>query len=197
MGIKTVDFYEVSVDFSEDGRGGYETVGRFWEEPVAKAFAKGRAPLKRDARVTPIHLVIADGIDDMDGYREEEKIQKALAKLNDEDKRVLGLVFLEADQPEKSETRPAIEPLEFYEVSDVFTEDGRGPQTVIGRFWDSKVADEYAQDRGNYRTDAKVKKVNLHIANSIEDMEEYKTEEIRQKALAKLSTEEKRALNLD
>lgn len=92
MGIKTVEFFEVGDDYSEDGRGRFKTIGRFWDRKVADAYAIKRGNFGKDAQVHPVALPIADSIADMDAYHDEEKRQQALNKLTDEDKRVLGLI---------------------------------------------------------------------------------------------------------
>lgn len=89
-----------------------------------------------------------------------------------------------------------IKVIEYYQVADVLTEDGRGSETVIGRFWDEKVANRFSIGRGNYGSDAKVRKVELVIADEQEDMDAYHVEEVRQKALKKLTEKERKALGL-
>jgi hypothetical protein len=86
--------------------------------------------------------------------------------------------------------------IEFYEVSDCFTEDGRGPTTVIGRITDQGEANKYAYKRGNYGQDAHVRKVNLIIVDTANEMKEYDKQEKRQLALAKLTDEERVLLGI-
>lgn len=89
-----------------------------------------------------------------------------------------------------------IKTIEFFEVGDRYTEDGSGPFQVIARFWDEAVASRYAEKRGNYGSDAKVKPASIVIADTAQDMNDYHQKELAQKALDKLSYEEKVALGL-
>ncbi|MCU7501414.1 MAG: hypothetical protein HF309_19225 [Ignavibacteria bacterium] len=84
----------------------------------------------------------------------------------------------------------------YYSVHDVFTVDGMGPETVIGRFGSEEVAKEYAKDRGNYKKDAYVTPHTLVICSSIEELAQAKKEELKQHALSKLTKEEKEILGL-
>lgn len=90
----------------------------------------------------------------------------------------------------------SIKTVKFYEVGDSFDAEGKGPHEVIGRFWEQPESDKFAKGRGNYGKDAQVKPVTLIIADTCEDMDNYRDEELRQKALKKLTDEEKRVLNL-
>lgn len=90
----------------------------------------------------------------------------------------------------------AIQTVKFFEVGDRYDEEGKGPFQVIGRFWDGKEAEKYARGRGNYGSDATVKPQNLVVADSCEDMDNYRDEELRLKALGKLTDEDKRVLGL-
>lgn len=89
-----------------------------------------------------------------------------------------------------------VKTIEFFEVGDAYDAEGKGPFKVIGRFWDEDEADKFGTGRGNYGNDAKVNPVTLVIADTCEDMKDYQDAELRQKALSKLSAEEKRVLGL-
>lgn len=90
----------------------------------------------------------------------------------------------------------SIQTIEFFEVGDHYAEDGSGPFKIIGRLWNNDEANAFAKGRGNYGSDAQVKPVKLIISDTVGDQENYLREEFRQKALDKLSYEEKVALGL-
>lgn len=117
----------------------------------------------------------------------EPALQEHLSAFNTDPKRVLSAqlwVF------ESSKT------ITFTEVGDSYDAEGKGPYEVIGRFWDDKEAEKFAKGRGNYGKDAHCRTKTLIIAETCEDMEQYKVEEVRQRALNKLSAEEKAALGV-
>lgn len=89
-----------------------------------------------------------------------------------------------------------IQVIEYYEISDVYSEDGRGPSRVIARITDYSEALNYARGRGNYDGNANVSPAKMIIADTAADMEEYGVEEKRQSALAKLTETEKELLGL-
>ena len=91
MGISTIEFFEIGDCYTEDGRGPFTVIARLRDENEAKAFAEGRGNYKKDAVVRPVRLILADTAEDMDAYHQEERRQKALAKLTAEDKALLGL----------------------------------------------------------------------------------------------------------
>lgn len=64
-----------------------------------------------------------------------------------------------------------VKTIEYYEVGDCYSEDGRGAWTTIARFSSQKVAEEYAKKRGNYEQDATVRREVLIIADSISELE--------------------------
>ena len=90
-GITTISFWEVWDDFAVDGRGDMRIIGNFWDKKTAEAFAKKRGNYEKDANVTHREFVIMDNAQKIDEYEEEIKRRRALAKLNEEDKKVLKL----------------------------------------------------------------------------------------------------------
>ncbi len=84
----------------------------------------------------------------------------------------------------------------YYKVWDVFTVDGRGPPTEIGKFTNERDANEWARGKGNYNGDAVVSEINLNIAESIEEHAIYTQAEARQKALNKLNAADRIALGI-
>ena len=87
--------------------------------------------------------------------------------------------------------------LTFYEVYDDFSSDGRGNMIrVVGRFTKESDAKLYAVGRGNYEQKASVREKNVVVAESIKEMEEVEVEERKQKALNKLTKEERELLGL-
>jgi len=84
----------------------------------------------------------------------------------------------------------------YYSVHDAFDAEGRGPDQEIGAFFDKGVADDYAKGNGNYGNDARVTQKVIVICDTAEELTERKIVQIRLKALAKLTTEEKEALGL-
>jgi hypothetical protein len=89
-----------------------------------------------------------------------------------------------------------IKTIEFVEVGDRFDAEGKGSFEVIARFWDGVEANKYAKGRGNYGADALCRSQKLTIADTCADMDDYRTEQVRLKAMEKLTEDEKRALGL-
>ena len=84
----------------------------------------------------------------------------------------------------------------YYSVHDAFDEEGRGPDQEIGAFFELIVAKSYAQGNGNYGHDAQVTRKVLIICDTVNELEERKLELGREKALAKLTSEDKELLGL-
>jgi hypothetical protein len=61
--------------------------------------------------------------------------------------------------------------IEYYEVGDCYSEDGRGEWRAIACFSSKDVAEEYAKKRGNYEHDATVRREVIIIADSISELE--------------------------
>jgi hypothetical protein len=87
--------------------------------------------------------------------------------------------------------------LSYYEVYDVYSEDGRGPITIIGRFTNESDATGYAKGRGNYNSNARVKPASIAIVESLDEAEDFDKIKKRNAALAKLTPAERVLLGLD
>lgn len=88
-----VEYYEVSDNYSEDGRSPYgdKVIGRFTKENSANLYAKGRGNYGSDARVTYRKFYIAIDTNEIHLIQEREKLDAALGKLTEEEKTLLGL----------------------------------------------------------------------------------------------------------
>jgi len=84
--------------------------------------------------------------------------------------------------------------IRYFEVWDCFDPEGKGPKETIAFFWEHGEAVKFSKGRGNYGKDAFVKIVDVSICDTTEDLEEYKTEVLKKKALAKLTEDERKLL---
>lgn len=84
----------------------------------------------------------------------------------------------------------------FWEVSDVYSVDGVGSSTVIGRFNTKDTATAYSKGKGNYGKHAKVNQVTMQICDTLADIEQAKKNDKIAKALEKLTDEEKELLGI-
>jgi len=64
-----------------------------------------------------------------------------------------------------------VQVIEFYEVSDVYSEDGRGTPTVIARITDHDEAFRYAKGKGYFAGDASVRPRTITIVDKALEME--------------------------
>lgn len=74
--------------------------------------------------------------------------------------------------------------------------DGCGPNTTIGTFSSYCDAVAFSHKKGNYGQDAKVRTVVLKICESLTEIEKLNKDNIKEKALAKLTVEERKALGV-
>jgi hypothetical protein len=91
--IKKIVYFEVHDNFSVDGMDPAmgKTIGNFFEEKVAKEFAKGRGNYKKDAHVTRQVVLICETPNDVYGMEKENLKEQALAKLSKEEREALGV----------------------------------------------------------------------------------------------------------
>lgn len=89
-----------------------------------------------------------------------------------------------------------VQTIEFYEVADVYSEDGRGFPTIIARITDRAEAFTYAKGKGNFGGDANVSLKRITLVDKADELEDYKREEDRLRALDKLTDKEKELLGL-
>lgn len=88
-----VDYYEVSDDFSEDGRSGQtKIIGRFSKEAVANEFAKGRGNYGHDAHVNHESFWVAETLGEINRIKDVDDRERALAKLTVREKKLLGII---------------------------------------------------------------------------------------------------------
>ena len=89
----TIRYYEVSDNYSEDGRGinADKVIGNFTTPGVAEEYAKGKGNYGQDARVIPRTLILAEAIEDMKFFDKEQRREQALAKLTPEEIKLLGI----------------------------------------------------------------------------------------------------------
>jgi len=85
---------------------------------------------------------------------------------------------------------------EYYEIGDAYDPEGKGPWQTIARITDQHEAKLYSRSRGNYNRDAQVRPVKVVVVDTADEMKEYQEEEKRQRALDKLTAEEKKLLGL-
>ena len=86
--------------------------------------------------------------------------------------------------------------VKYFEVHDVYSDDGYGPTKVIGRFSNHDIANRYAKGRGNYNHDAKVTEVEVIICDNFKEIEEMENRKLRESALKKLTDAERKALGV-
>lgn len=92
MPIRTIEYFEVSDNYSEDGRGNdIRIIGNFSTREIADKFSNGRGNWGAKASVIPRRIHICDSIQDVGVLAHQEAVEKALAKLTDEEKRLLNL----------------------------------------------------------------------------------------------------------
>jgi hypothetical protein len=84
----------------------------------------------------------------------------------------------------------------FFEVGDVYTEDGMGPWTCKARFSNRSVAETFAKNAGNYGHKAGIREVTITICDTIEQVKIAEEEAARAFALSKLTKEERWLLGL-
>ena len=91
--VNHVTYWEVSDNFSEDGRDphGHKVIGCFSKQEVANQYAEGNGNYGHDARVQRKDLVIVDSIEELEKATKIAKIQAALSKLTEEEKELLGI----------------------------------------------------------------------------------------------------------
>lgn len=89
--MKELVYYEVSVNFSEDGRGYSSVIGCFSSKEAAEEYAKGRNNWGRDGYVSEKALTICDTVAEQETADLVEKKKEALAKLTEEERDILGL----------------------------------------------------------------------------------------------------------
>jgi len=87
--------------------------------------------------------------------------------------------------------------VKYYEVYDAYDAEGRGPDTVIGKFTIEEDAYFHAKGNGNYGQNAHVREVTLLVAETLDEHVDAKIEKKKQNALAKLTKEEKGLLGLE
>ena len=85
---------------------------------------------------------------------------------------------------------------EYYEIGDAYDPEGKGPWQTIARITDFEEAKKYAKNRGNHKFDARILPVKVVVVDTADEMKEYQEEEKRQRALDKLTAEEKKLLGL-
>lgn len=91
-----------------------------------------------------------------------------------------------------------IQKVNYFEVYDNFSEDGRGNDVrVIARFHDRYHAEQYAVGRGNYGHDAQIREVKFSIASYASEVEKAQLEDKKEAALAKLTYDERKLLGLE
>lgn len=82
--IKTVTFYEVYDDYSEDGRvPNIRVIGTFSTETVAISYAQKKGNYGADAQVREKIIYICETIDDIKTLKKEQFLRDTLKKLND------------------------------------------------------------------------------------------------------------------
>lgn len=88
--------------------------------------------------------------------------------------------------------------IEYWEVWDNFSEDGRGTgqNRILACFSSQIEANKFALKRGNYGQNAQVTHKQAIIIDKIDEYDILKKERIKQTALAKLTKEEKEILGL-
>ena len=89
--VRKVEYFEVSDNFSEDGRSplGWKTLGTFSSEAVAKEFAKGRGNWNHDASVERKVVYIADSIEDQEQADKDKVVRSGMDKLTEGEKEAL------------------------------------------------------------------------------------------------------------
>lgn len=93
--MKTVEFYEVWDDFSEDGRGTVltnKTLALFSKKADADIFACGNGNYGQKAQVKHRKIFICESQQDVKESKKQELIQAALNKLTPEEIKLLGIV---------------------------------------------------------------------------------------------------------
>ena len=90
--MKTITYFSVHDAFDAEGRGPDQEIGAFFDKGVADDYAKGNGNYGNDARVTQKVIVICDTVEELAESKIEQKRRKALRKLTDEDKELLGLI---------------------------------------------------------------------------------------------------------
>lgn len=95
MSVKTVEYWEVYDNFSEDGRvAGFDKIlGRFSTEKAASQFADGRGNYGNRAQVKPCKIVIVDTVEEQAGATDEADRQNALRKLSKRERTLLGVTW--------------------------------------------------------------------------------------------------------
>lgn len=86
--------------------------------------------------------------------------------------------------------------IKYYEVGDAYDVEGRGPFESIANFYKKEIAEKYKIGKGNYGHNAEVREKVLFICDSILDINELESTTKRERALSKLTDEEKSLLGL-
>lgn len=89
--LQVIEFYEVWDTYTVDGMGPSTVIARITDKTEAEKYAYKRGNYGNDANVRLVKLTIVDSASEMEDYEEEEKRQKALAKLTDEELKLLGI----------------------------------------------------------------------------------------------------------
>lgn len=90
--MQVIQYFEVSDSFDPEGKGPRKILANFSGEEDAEKYSKGKGNYGKDANVIPRTLIICDGVEDIEQKIHEEKRQRALSKLSEEDKIILELL---------------------------------------------------------------------------------------------------------
>jgi len=93
--MKKIVYWSVSDNYSVDGRdpSGRKTIGNFFDKNDAMLYSHGRGNYGHDASVTEHELIIFDTYQEAINKEDEKRDkQKALDKLTNREKRLLGLL---------------------------------------------------------------------------------------------------------
>jgi hypothetical protein len=82
--------YEARINTSCDGRGPDKVIGYFEMEDSAQRIVKGKDAYGGDGRVRPVEFY--ESINDYENNNPQTIKKRALAKLNDAEKKALGLL---------------------------------------------------------------------------------------------------------